>query len=135
MMIRRLSVLLAFAVTLAAAPSALGVGGLPRTTGGGSFLFGGAIPMQFSFATVDAENRRAWIGGVLTKVSSTDPEVGLFAGDDAWFRVLDSTDGDRSTAMGFAGFESSEAYCAIQIWPDNNERTHPVTEGQIKVAT
>jgi hypothetical protein len=171
MMIRRLSVLLAFAVTLAAAPSALGVGGLPRSTGGGSFLFGGAIPMQFSFAavahadgsatgsfhhfyedggftyefwgevtcvtfaTVDDENRRAWIGGVLTKVSSTDPEVGLFAGDDAWFRVLDSTDGDRSTAMGFAGFESSEAYCAIQIWPDNNERTHPVTEGQIKVAT
>jgi hypothetical protein len=36
--------------------------------------------------------------------------------------------------MGFAGFESSEAYCAIQIWPDDNARTHPVTEGEIKVA-
>jgi hypothetical protein len=33
-----------------------------------------------TIATVDAENRRAWIGGVLTKSSSTDPEVGLFAG-------------------------------------------------------
>jgi hypothetical protein len=74
--------------------------------------------------------------GVLTKVSSTDPEVGLFAGDDAWFRVLDSPDGDRSTSMGFVGvIESSEAYCAMQIWPDGNARTHPVTEGQIKVAT
>jgi hypothetical protein len=84
--------------------------------------------------TFDAVNHRAWIGGVLTKVTSTDPTVGLFAGDEAWFRVLDSPDGDRSTAMGFAGFESSEAYCAIQIWPDDNARTHPVTEGQIKVS-
>jgi hypothetical protein len=84
--------------------------------------------------TFDAVNHRAWIGGVLTKVGSTDPEVGLFAGDDAWFRVLDSPDGDRSTSMGFVGvIESSEAYCAMQIWPDGNARTHPVTEGQIKV--
>ena len=86
--------------------------------------------------TFDATHpQRAWIGGVLTKVSSTDPDVGLFAGDDAWFRVLDSPDGDRSTSMGFVGaIESSEAYCAMQIWPDGNARTHPVTEGQIKVA-
>ena len=85
--------------------------------------------------TFDAANHRAWIGGVLTKVSSTDPTVGLFAGDDAWFRVLDSPDGDRSTSMGFVGaIESSEAYCAMQIWPDGNARTHPVTQGQIKVA-
>jgi hypothetical protein len=84
--------------------------------------------------TFDAVNHRAWIGGVLTKVSSTDPEVGLAAGEDAWFRVLDSPDGDRSTAMGFVGaIESSEAYCAMQIWPEGNARTHPVTEGQIKV--
>jgi hypothetical protein len=27
--------------------------------------------------------------------------------------------------------ESSEAYCAMQIWPDESARTHPVTEGQI----
>jgi hypothetical protein len=58
--------------------------------------------------------------------------VGLAAGDDAWFRVLDSDDGDRSTAMGFAGeIPTSEEYCELQIWPDNNDRTHPVTSGQI----
>jgi hypothetical protein len=80
----------------------------------------------------DEAEGRAWIGGVLTKVASNDPEVGLDAGDDAWFRVLDSVDGDRSTAMGFVGaIESSEAYCAMRIWPDDNARTHPVTSGQI----
>jgi hypothetical protein len=91
---------------------------------------------EVTCVTFDAAHpERAWIGGVLTKVSSTDPDVGLFAGDDAWFRVLDSPDGDRSTSMGFVGaIESSEAYCAMQIWPDDNARTHPVTEGQIKVA-
>ena len=102
--------------------------------GGFTYEFWGTLTCA-AFATVDAQNRRAWIGGVLTKVSSTDPDVGLAAGDDAWFRVLDSTDGDRSTSMGFVGaIESSEAYCAMQIWPDDNVRTHPVTEGQIKVA-
>jgi hypothetical protein len=34
--------------------------------------------------------------------------------------------------MGFVGaIESSEAYCAMRIWPDDNARTHPVTSGQI----
>jgi hypothetical protein len=83
-------------------------------------------------ATFDPVNHRAWIGGVLTKVSSTDPDVGVAPGYDAWFRVLDSPDGDRSTAMGFVGaFPSSAAYCAEQPWPDGNARTHPVTSGQI----
>jgi hypothetical protein len=82
--------------------------------------------------TYDAAAGRAWIGGVLTKVASTDPDVGLAAGDDAWFRVLDSPDGDRSTAMGFVGiFPSSAEYCRQQPWPDGNARTHPVTSGQI----
>jgi len=85
-------------------------------------------------ATFDPVNHRAWIGGVLTAVSSTDPDVGVAAGDDAWFRVLDSPEGDRSTAMGFAGaFPSSTAYCAAQPWPDDNARTNPVTSGQIAV--
>jgi hypothetical protein len=36
--------------------------------------------------------------------------------------------------MGFVGaIESSEDYCAMQIWPDGNARTHPVTSGQITV--
>jgi hypothetical protein len=82
--------------------------------------------------TYDPTAGRAWIGGVLTKVSSNDPDVGLAAGDDAWFRVLDSPDGDRSTAMGFVGvFPSSAEYCRLQPWPDGNARTHPVTSGQI----
>jgi hypothetical protein len=85
--------------------------------------------------TYDAANGRAWVGGVLTKVTSDDPDVGLAPGDDAWFRVLDSPAGDRSTAMGFVGaISSSQAYCDLQSWPDDNARTHPVTSGQIKVS-
>jgi hypothetical protein len=99
--------------------------------GGFTYDFWGTV----TCVTFDAVNHRAWVGGVLTKVTSTDPEVGLAAGDDAWFRVLDSPDGDRSTAMGFVGaIESSKAYCEMQIWPEGNARTHPVTEGQIKVS-
>lgn len=160
--------LLALLALLALSPtSSLGAGATASVTGGGWFLFGGAIPMQFSFAGVqrgdgtatgtfhhfytddvgtyemwgavtclafDPESGRAWVGGVLTKVSTTDPEFTLGPGDDAWFRVLDSPDGDRSTAMGFVGaIGSSEEYCELQIWPEGNARTHPVTSGQITV--
>jgi hypothetical protein len=46
--------------------------------------------------------------------------------------LLARADGDRSTTMGFVGaIESSEAYCAMRIWPEGNARTHPVTSGQI----
>lgn len=169
MRMRRLPALLVLAAALMAAPVTLaGANETQHATGGGSFLYAGTIPMQFSFSAVqlpngsaagsfhhfyvadgftydfwgtvtcvtfDAVNGRAWIGGVLTKVRSTDPAVGLLPGDDAWFRVLDSPDGDRSTAMGFVGvIPSSAAYCALQLWPDGNARTHPVTSGQITVA-
>ena len=147
--------------------SSLAAGASARVTGGGWFLFGGSIPIQFGFSAVlrpdgsavgsfhhaytdsdgfyefwgaltcltyDAANGRAWIGGVLTKVSTTDPTFTLGPGDDAWFRVLDSQDGDRSTAMGFVGiFPSSAEYCRLQPWPDGNARTHPVTSGQITI--
>jgi hypothetical protein len=94
----------------------------------GSYQFFGTL----TCLSFDAVEGRAWIGGVLTNVISNDPEVGLEAGDDAWFRVLDSPDGDRSTAMGFAGvIPSSAEYCTTQPWPDDNARTHPVTNGQI----
>ena len=83
---------------------------------------------------VDPVEGRAWIGGVLTKVLTDDPNVGLAPGDDAWFRVLDGPVGDRSTAMGFVGdIPSSAAYCLQQPWPEGNARTHPVTSGQITV--
>jgi hypothetical protein len=82
---------------------------------------------------IDAADGRAWIGGVLTQVATNDPTVTTSAGDDAWFRVLDGgAAGDRSTAMGFVGaIPSSAVYCAMQPWPDDNARTHPVTSGQI----
>jgi hypothetical protein len=85
--------------------------------------------------TFDPVNHRAWIGGYLTKMTSTDPAPGVSVGDDAWFRVLDSPDGDRSTAMGFPNelFQTSQQYCDEQPWPEPNLRTHPVTSGQIKV--
>ena len=96
----------------------------------GSYQFFGTVTcLAFDVAT-----GRAWIGGVLTNVISNDPDVGLVDGDDAWFRVLDSPGNDRSTSMGFVGaIESSEAYCEMRIWPEGDARTHPVTNGQIKV--
>ena len=86
---------------------------------------------------VDTANHRAWIGGVLTKVESDDPAARL-VGEDVWFRVLDSGQGedaaDRSTVFGFTPlFESSAAYCAGRPWPADNARTWPVTAGNIDV--
>lgn len=107
----------------------------------GSFhhaYFDGTFTYQFwgtvTCVTFDTAAGRAWIGGVLTMVRSDDPDMGLGPGDDAWFRVLDSADGDRSTTMGFVGIiPSSEEYCRLQIWPDGNARTHPVTSGQLQI--
>ena len=91
---------------------------------------------------VDPATGRAWLGGVLTKVTSTHPDVTELPGDDAWFRVLDNgpasaADPDRSTLMGFKSpdIETSEQYCALRIWPDDNARTHPVVAGNISVRT
>jgi hypothetical protein len=86
---------------------------------------------------VDPVNHRAWIAGDLTHSNDPDPITGI--GDDAWFRVLDVGQGtaevDRSTFLGFegaAGVITSEEYCAVKLWPDNNERTWPV-QGNIKI--
>ncbi len=86
---------------------------------------------------VDQVNRRAWVGGVLTH--SNDPDPVTDVGDDAWFRVLDLGHGsvpDRSTFLGFEqappGIVTSEEYCEIKIWPDDNARTWPVS-GSIKI--
>lgn len=94
--------------------------------------------------TVDSDNGRAWIGGVVTANNSTHPSfTGAInePGRDVWFRVLDSGEGngaemDRSTFLGFeggAGIITSEEYCETAIWPDNNERTSAVTQGNIQV--
>ncbi len=86
---------------------------------------------------VDEVNGRAWIGGVITRNRSTDPDYAaeIFQpGHDIWFRVLDtgrhSPDPDRTTFVGFegaAGLATSAEYCAARIWPDGNLRTWPVT--------
>jgi hypothetical protein len=87
---------------------------------------------------VDPVNHRAWIGGVLTH--SNDPDPITEVGDDAWFRVLDSGEGnaepDRSTFMGFEmppPLDTSEHYCQERIWPDDNARTWPVVHGNIVI--
>lgn len=94
--------------------------------------------------SVDSENHRAWIGGVVTQNLSEHPAFQTDIhepGDDVWFRVLDSGEGagadpDRSTFLGFegaAGIITSEEYCEEQIWPADDARTWPVTEGNIQV--
>jgi hypothetical protein len=95
---------------------------------------------------VDAANRRAWIGGVITANRSTSSNFTTLAihqvGHDIWFRVLDndqeSDEPDRSTFVGFESdaIPSSEAYCNMRIWPDVpviNARTWPVTSGNLAV--
>ena len=94
--------------------------------------------------SVDEVNHRAWIGGVVTKNKSTDPDYAApiyQPGKDVWFRVVDYSSGspdvaDRSTFLGFegaAGFLTSAAYCAGRPWPDADARTWPVTSGKITV--
>lgn len=92
---------------------------------------------------VDAANRRAWVGGIVTRNTSehpsfTTPRTQL--GRDIWFRVLDSGEGqavpDRSTFVGFegdAGIITSQQYCDVKPWPDDNARTWPLTAGNIQV--
>jgi len=96
---------------------------------------------------VDAVNRRAWIGAVIT--FSNDPEQvtnPIFGpGHDAWFRKLDNGNGqaevDRITVVGFegsAGIETSEEHCQIQIWPGPpldavNARTWPIESGGVTI--
>jgi len=99
---------------------------------------------EVTCVSVDAENGRAWIGGIITENRSEHPAFTTERtqpGRDIWFRVLDSGEGgaaepDRSTFVGFegdAGFITSAAYCDGQPWPDDNARTSPVTEGNISV--
>ena len=105
------------------------------------------LPVAFAgtvtCVTVDPEAGRAWIGGIITENNSEHPAFTGEAnepGKDIWFRVLDSGEGqaepDRSTFVGFegnAGIITSQEYCDLQIWPDDNARTSPVTQGDIQV--
>jgi hypothetical protein len=90
---------------------------------------------------VDSALGRAWVGGVITKNSSTSPDYtqpNQQPGHDIWFRVLEGDEAgnqvSRSTFIGFEGaIPSSAEYCATRPWPDNNARTWPVTQGHILV--
>lgn len=94
--------------------------------------------------TVDAENGRAWFGGVITQNNSTHPAWLTDVhepGDDIWFRVVDYGEGggdpsDRTTFVGFAGnagIITSEEYCEERIWPAGDERTWEVVAGNLQV--
>jgi hypothetical protein len=93
---------------------------------------------------VDPVSHRAWIGAVITENTSTHPAFQAWyhqPGEDVWFRVVDYGEGgdappDRKTFMGFEntpGIPSSEVYCQLQIWPADDARTWPVTQGNIQV--
>ena len=94
--------------------------------------------------TMDAENGRAWIGGVVTANNSEHPAFVTEiheVGDDIWFRVLDNGEGagaepDRSTFVGFEGAAdiiTSAEYCAVQPWPAGDARTNPLNFGNLQV--
>lgn len=93
---------------------------------------------------LDPVNHRAWIGAVITENTSTHPDFQEWyhqPGEDVWFRVVDYGEGsdalpDRKTFMGFEntpGIPTSAVYCQLQIWPADDARTWPVTEGNIQV--
>jgi len=95
--------------------------------------------------SVDAANRRGWVGGVITANRSTHPSfmnpLIHAVGADVWFRVVDYGEGnaaasDRSTTFGFrgsAGIITSEEYCRVMPWPALDARTWPVVAGNIQV--
>jgi hypothetical protein len=106
----------------------------------GSIGFRGRV----TCVSVDAVNRRAWIGGVITENLSESPAFQAprhQPGHDIWFRVLDSGEGsdappDRTSFTGFEGdlsIPTSAEYCRQQPWADGNARTWPVTQGNIQV--
>jgi hypothetical protein len=96
---------------------------------------------------VDPVNARAWIGGVVTQNNSEHPAFTTDVhqpGKDIWFRTVDygeggnATQADRTTFVGFeggGGIITSAEYCEKKIWPDEDARTGPVTEGNIQVGT
>lgn len=86
---------------------------------------------EITCLSVDSVNHRAWLGGVITKNSSTHPDFMTTVhqvGHDIWFRVQDndavepSTTPDVTTIVGFesVAIPSSIFYCTTQPWRTNN---------------
>lgn len=113
-----------------------------------SVIFGGELIEFYGLVTcltVDPVNHRAWVGGVITQNNSTHPfwlqEINE-VGRDIWFRVEDNGEGgnavepDLSTFVGFEGSRgiiTSEEYCDSALWPEGDEGTNQVTQGNISV--
>ena len=102
--------------------------------------FDGAV----TCVTFDADNQRAWIGGVVTANNSEHPSYTTprtQVGEDIWFRVVDYGEGnnapdDRTTFVGFAGdrdIPTSAEYCEQQPWVDGDVSTWPVVQGNLQV--
>lgn len=98
---------------------------------------------QVTCLSIDPENGRAWVGGVVTHNNSeAEPWASgeiYQPGKDIWFRVLDSGEGNashgRTTFVGFeggAGIITSAEYCETSIWPEGDARTWPVV-GNVQV--
>ncbi len=94
--------------------------------------------------TFDAQNQRAWIGGVVTANNSEHPSYTTprtQVGEDIWFRVVDYGEGnnepdDRTTFVGFSGdrgIATSADYCAQQPWVAGDVSTWPVVQGNLQV--
>lgn len=92
--------------------------------------------------SVDRNERRAWVGGVITRNLSEHPSFTTprtQPGRDIWFRILDNGFGpnaepDRTTFVGFEGdrdIATSEEYCQVQPWVENNASTWAVVQGNI----
>jgi hypothetical protein len=128
-----------FSANLEADGSATGEFRQHYVSGGGSVDFHGTV----TCVSFDPVNDRAWIGGVVTRNSSTNPAVLTpihEVGKDVWFRVVDNGEGesldDRTTVLGFegaAGVITSAEYCARQLWAAGNANTWAVTDGNIQV--
>ena len=107
-------------------------------------MLGIQVAGQVTWLTMDADNDRAWVGGVITANDSRHPDwlqPQHQVGRDIWSRVLDNGEGsgavaDRSTCVGFedsAGIMTSQEYCTTQPWPANNAGTNPLDTGNLQV--
>lgn len=119
--------------------TALGTFSQKYESASGTVDFAGTV----TCVSFDAANGRAWVGGIITRNSSTNPAVmGAIhqPGRDVWFRVVDNGEGqspdDRTTVFGFegaAGFITSAAYCAGQPWAAGDANTWAAIQGNIQV--
>jgi len=130
----------AFVAVQHANGTARGLFRMVRQRAGFNVDFLGAVTCM----AVDPVTHRAWIGGVVLRNDSDDPNHTLEIhqpGQDVWFRVVDNGEGsqappDRSSVYGFkgaAGVNTSAEYCALKLWPAGEANAFELTQGNIQV--